>query len=140
MTLQLFRYAVVGSVNLVFDWILYFVIYNFVLKQQPIELGSFTVSSHIATLGLKFPVVLLSGFLMQKYITFTVSELKGRVQLFRYLVVLVINLTINYVGLKLLVDNFGFFPTLSNMAISIFTIVISYFSQQHYTFKAAKSN
>jgi putative flippase GtrA len=97
------------------------------------------VSSHIATLGLKFPVVLLTGFLMQKYITFTVSDLKGRIQLFRYLVVLIINLTINYLGLKLLVDYFGFFPTLSNMAISIFTIVVSYFSQQHYTFKVAKS-
>jgi putative flippase GtrA len=140
MTLQFFRYGVTGTINLVFDWVLYFVIYNFVLKQNMLELGFVTISSHIATLGFKFPIVLLSGFLLQKYVTFSYSELRGRVQLFRYIVVVFINLTINYLGLKLLVDYFNLYPTPSNMLVSIFTIGISYFSQKHYTFKISKSN
>jgi len=125
MTLQFFRYGLTGTINLLFDWILYFLIYNLVLQRRMLELGFVTISSHIASLGIKFPIVLFSGFLMQKYVTFSSSELRGRVQLFRYLVVIIVNLTINYVGFKLLVD----------MIISILTIGISYFSQKYYTFK-----
>jgi len=135
MPIQFFRYGMTGSINLMFDWVLYFLIYNFVLKHNMLELGFVTISSHIATLGIKCPIVLASGFLMQKYVTFSYSRLKGRVQLLRYIVVFLINLTINYFGLKLLVDYFSFYPTPSNMIVSIFTIGISYLLQKHYTFK-----
>jgi putative flippase GtrA len=137
MTIQFFRYGVIGAANLVFDWVLYFFIYNFVLQHRMLNLGFVTLSSHIASLGIKFPIVFLSGFLLQKYVTFSYSELQGRIQLFRYLVVFLVNLTINYIGLKILVDYFGFYPTPSNMAISILTVGISYFSQKHYTFKTS---
>jgi putative flippase GtrA len=137
MTVQFFRYGVTGVMNLMFDWVLYFFIYNYVLKQKMLEFGFVTISSHIATLGIKFPIVLLTGFMLQKYITFTQSQIRGRVQLLRYLLVVVLNLLINYLGLKLLVDYLGFFPTPSNMIISASTIIISYLSQKHYTFKVS---
>lgn len=140
MSLQFFRYGAVGASNLIFDWILYFVIYNFILQKQMLSLGFVTLSSHIASLGIKIPIVLFTGFMLQKYITFSYSELRSRVQLFRYLVVFLVNLTITYIGLKVLVDFFGFYPTPSNMLISIFTIVISYFSQKHYTFRTGAVN
>ena len=140
MTLQFFRYGISGAINLVFDWVLYFLIYNFVLKHNMLKLGFVTISSHISTLGIKFPIVLVSGFLMQKFVTFSYSELQVRVQLFRYVIVSLINLTITYVGLKLFVDYFSFYPTPSNMIISILTIGISYFLQKHFTFKISKDN
>ncbi len=135
VSLRLFRYGITGGLNLVFDWFLYFIIYNFILQHQMLNLGFITLSSHIASMLVKFPIVIVTGFLMQKYVTFSYSELRGRVQLFRYIVVFFINLTINYIGLKLLVDYFHIYPTPSNMIISVFTIVVSYFSQKHYTFK-----
>jgi putative flippase GtrA len=140
MSIQFFRYGVVGATNLVFDWMLYFVIYNFILQKEMLHLGFVTLSSHIASLAIKFPIVLFTGFLLQKYITFSYSELRSRVQLFRYLVVFLVNLTINYIGLKILVDGWGVYPTLSNMVVSSLTIVISYFSQKHYTFKTSNLN
>ena len=140
MSIQFFRYGVIGASNLVFDWILYFIIYTFVLQHRMLPLGFVTLSSHIASLALKFPIVLFSGFMLQKYVTFSYSELSGRIQLFRYLVVFLVNLIISYVGMKILVDLFGFYPTPSNMAISILTIGISYFSQKHYTFKTYAVN
>jgi putative flippase GtrA len=136
MTLQFFRYGVTGSVNLVFDWVLYFLIYTYVLQHEMLELGFITLSSHIATLGIKLPIVLFSGFLLQKYVTFSSSDLEGRIQLFRYLIVFLINFIISYVGLKILVDGLGFYPTPSNMIISILTIFFSYFSQKKYTFRS----
>jgi putative flippase GtrA len=138
MTLQFFRYGMTGAINLVFDWFLYFLIYNFVLQHRMVELGFVTISSHIAALGIKLPIVLFSGFLMQKYVTFSSSKLRGQVQLFRYLVVFVINIAINYVGLKILVDRMNFYPTPSIMIISMVTIGISFFSQKYYTFRISQ--
>lgn len=138
-TLQFFRYGITGVGNLVFDWVLYFLIYTFVLQHQMLNLGFITLSSHIATFCIKFPIVLFSGFLLQKYVTFSDSELRGRIQLFRYLVVFLINLLFNYAGLKLLVDGFNIYPTLSNMIVSILSVFISYFSQKKYTFKIVQT-
>jgi putative flippase GtrA len=139
LTIHFFRYGVTGSANLVFDWVVYFVIYNFVLQHRMINLGFMKVSSHVATLGFKLPIVLLSGFLLQKYVTFSGSSLRGRVQLFRYLVVFVVNLTISYLGIKLLVERFGWYPTPSNIAMSLVTVIVSYFSQKYFTFRISST-
>ena len=137
MTLQFFRYGITGSANLVFDWVLYFLIYNYVLRKKMLDLGFVTLSSHIGAWAIKVPIVLLSGFLLQKYVTFSSSSLTGRVQLFRYSIVFFINLGISYFGMKLLVDGFSIYPSPSNIIISILTVFISYFSQKLYTFKAS---
>ncbi len=133
---QLFRYAACGGGNLVFDWVLYFVIYNFIFDQQyNLHLGFITLSPHIASFAIVFPVTLLTGFLLQKYITFTASNLRGRVQLFRYFLVVITNILIIYAGLKIMVDGFGFWATPSKMLVTVFAIAFSYLSQKKFTFK-----
>ena len=139
MTLQFFRYGVSGVANMAFDLVLYFLVYNFVLKHQMLHLGFVTLSSHIASLLLVFPVSSFSGFLLQKYVTFTSSDLRGHVQLFRYAMVIAANLLINYLGLKLLVDIIGFFPTPSKLIVTVLTTIFSYFSQKKFTFKSPKT-
>jgi putative flippase GtrA len=132
---QLFRYAATGVANLAFDWLLYFFLYNFVIRHQLVHLGIVTLSPHIAALAFTFPVTFVTGFLLQKYVTFTASDLKGRIQLIRYGMVVAANLALNYTGLKLLVDVFGWYPTPSKMAITLGATLISYVSQKKYTFK-----
>lgn len=135
MSVEFFRYGATGAANLVFDWVLYFCIFHFILHQQMLHLGFVTLSSHIAALLLSFPISFMTGFLLQKYVTFTTSDLRGNVQLFRYAIVVIVNLTINYLGLKLLVDVFGWFPTPSKMVITILATGVSYISQKRYTFR-----
>ncbi|MEA5005616.1 MAG: GtrA family protein [Rikenellaceae bacterium] len=139
MPLQFFRYGVTGVANLFFDWVLYFFIYNFILQQQMLHLWIFTLSSHIASFAIKFPIVLLSGFLLQKYVTFSESDLRGHRQLLRYLIVYGVNILINYFGLKLFVDIIHVFPSISNMIVSVITVFVSYFLQKSYTFKISNS-
>ncbi|MCK9627158.1 MAG: GtrA family protein [Bacteroidales bacterium] len=139
MPLQFFRYGVTGVANLFFDWGLYFFIYNFILRQQMLHLGVFTLSSHIASFAIKFPIVLLSGFLLQKYVTFSESDIRGHRQLLRYLIVYGVNILINYFGLKLFVDVMHVFPSISNMIVSVITVLVSYFLQKSYTFKISNS-
>ena len=135
LTIQFFRYGVSGVANMVFDWFIYFIVYNFVLKHEMLHVGAVTFSSPIAALVITFPITFFSGFLLQKYVTFSTSELRGRIQLFRYSLVVLANLLLNYLGLKLLVEFVGFFPTPSKMIVTIFTTLFSYFSQKKFTFK-----
>lgn len=132
---QFFRYGVTGAANVAFDLVLYFILYNFVLKKQIVELPFVSISAHIAALLITFPITLITGFLLQKYVTFTASELKGRKQLFRYISVVGINLLINYFGIKLFVEVLEFFPTISKMIVTVICTIFSYFSQKYYTFK-----
>lgn len=134
-TPQFFRYGVTGAANLALDWVLYFCIFHFILQKQMLHLGFVTLSSHIAALVLTFPFTFLTGFLLQKYVTFTASDLKGRIQIVRYGAVVAMNLAVNYAGLKLLVDAFGWYPTPSKMMVTIIATFISYFSQKKFTFK-----
>ena len=134
-TPQFFRYAVCGVSNMLFDWVLYFVVYNFILCHRMLSLGFVTLSSHIATLAIVFPITLATGFYLSKYVTFTQSTLRGTTQLFRSILVVIINLAINYFGLKLFVDVCGIYPTPSKMMITVITVAVSYFCQKYFTFK-----
>jgi putative flippase GtrA len=143
---ELFRYAACGGGNLVFDWLLYFLIYNFVIGHEivnlKLDIGNWTleqaITPHIATLCIVFPITLLTGFWLQKYVTFTQSNLHGARQLVRYILVVLINLAVNYYGLKLCVETLGWYPTPSKMVITIVTVIISYFCQKYFTFKVNK--
>ena len=138
LTIQFFRYGVTGVANIIFDWVLFFLVYHFVLHQKMLHIGIQTFKSYNAALFITFPISFFSGFLLQKYVTFTASALRGHVQLYRYFLVVLTNLFLNYFGLKILVDGAGFFATPSKMIVTIVTTIFSYFSQKKYTFK--KSN
>lgn len=144
MSEQLFRYAACGGGNLVLDWILYFLIYNFVIGhdlvyfQLPLTTYRLCLTPHIATLCIVFPITLLTGFWLQKYVTFTQSNLHGARQLTRYISIVALNLAINYFGLKLCVEVWGWYPTPSKIVITLITVVISYFGQKYYSFRVKK--
>lgn len=135
---QFFRYGVCGVGNMVLDWLLFFVTYNFILSRRVIELNllvaQISVSPHIMALCIVFPITLFTGFWLNKYVTFRQSDLKGRTQFVRYIAIVAINLAINYFGLKLLVDVLGVYPTPSKMIITLVTVAISYFGQKYFSF------
>jgi len=147
MSEQLFRYAACGGGNMVLDWVLYFLIYNFVIGHELVYLHfshhELCITPHIATLCIVFPITLLTGFWLQKYVTFKPSEFarqySGKRQLARYILIVAVNLAINYFGLKLCVETFGWYPTPSKMFITLITVVVSYLGQKYYTFRTKKT-
>jgi putative flippase GtrA len=144
---QLFRYAFCGGSNLVFDWVLYFLLYNFVIGHELVYISlplNFKLSTlnyeicltpHILTFLIVFPITLFTGFWLNRNITFTQSSLRGYKQLWRYILIVALNLLINYLGLKLCVDILGFYPTPSKMLITLVTVAISFFGQKYFSFK-----
>jgi putative flippase GtrA len=132
---ETFRYAVVGGSNTALDIFLYFISYNFILKKQVVDLKVISISPHIASFMMVFPITFTTGFLFSKYITFTESVLHGRVQLFRYGVTVLGSILLNYVFLKLFVEVMGIYPTPSKMLTTGLVVIYSYFSQKYFTFK-----
>ena len=98
-----FRYAVCGGCNTILDIFLYFVNlqFRFTKKDHPFQ-DLFSISPHIAAFLIVFPITFSTGFVLSKYITFTESYLRGRIQLFRYGVTVLVCIVLNYVFLKFL--------------------------------------
>ena len=100
-----------------------------------LDLGFVVISSHIAAFIIVFPITFSSGFLLAKYITFTQSELRGKIQLFRYGITVVGSILLNYLLLKLFVEAFDFFPTISKILTTIIVVLYSYYVQKYFSFK-----
>lgn len=141
---ELFRYAACGGGNMLLDWVLYFVIYNFVVGHNlvyiPLHCAVFgrneiCITPHIMTLCIVFPITLFTGFWLNKYVTFTQSSLHGGRQLIRYIAIVIVNLAINYAGLKVLVEDAGLYPTPSKMIVTVVTVAVSFFGQKYFSFR-----
>lgn len=132
---QLFCYGACGGGNMILDWILYFVFYNFIIGHELVYIGTICLTPHIATLCVVFPITLCTGFWLNKYVTFTHSSLQSSTQIVRYISIVALNLAINYFGLKLCVEIWGWYPTPSKICITILTVIISFFCQKYFTFK-----
>jgi len=105
------------------------------LQKQPVVTPVITISPYIAAFLISFSVSFPMGFVLSKYVVFTESNLKGRIQLFRYAVLVGMCILLNYVFLKFFVEWCGFFPTVSKIFTTAIVAVFSYVSQRNFTFK-----
>ncbi|MBB2144204.1 GtrA family protein [Pedobacter sp. LMG 31464] len=137
-TLHTFRYMASGGITAATGIIGYFLIYNYVLHQQDVTVGPYLVTAHIAALAIESVSTFIIGFTLNKYLVFTQSNLKGRIQLFRYATVVATNLLLNYALMKILVEGFQFYPTIAKTLITLILAVFSYFSQKYFSFKVKK--
>ena len=140
MPVRTFRYAVCGGSNMFLDIFIYYISYNFILHKQVLDLGFIAFKPHIAALWMSFIISFPMGFLLSKYIVFTASQLRGRIQLFRYLLIVGVNLILNYAFLKTLVEYLGFYPTIARIFTTCIIVTFSFLSQKHFTFKERKES
>jgi putative flippase GtrA len=138
--LQTFRYAFFGGSNVVLDTFLYFITFNFVLQKHDVNLYITAIKAHNAALFIKFPITFVTGFLLSKYITFNESELRGKTQLFRYGITVLICIILNYIFINFFVQTFGIFPTVASILSTCLVVVYSYFSQKYFTFRMASTS
>lgn len=135
MPLQTFRYLACGGGNTSLDIVLYYISYHFILNENAIHLPFLTISGHIAALFIALAVTFPTGFLLSKYIVFSESNIKGRIQLVRYFMLVGICICLNYAFMKLFVEYLHIFPTISKILTTIFVVGFSYLTQKKFTFK-----
>jgi putative flippase GtrA len=135
MPLQTFRYAACGGINTLLGLGLYFVCYKFILHEQDLHFRFYAFKSHVAALFMSFCFSFPFGFFLMKYVVFSDSKMKGRIQLFRYFMLYLFNLLLNYLLLKIFVERLHVYPVVAQIITTVIIVGFSYLAQRHFTFK-----
>ncbi len=135
MPLQTFRYAACGGGNTVLGLLIYRIgLYYF--NDQNVSFGFIVLKPHNAALFISSFTCLIVGFILNKFIVFTESNLRGRIQLLRYVLSFLLNLVINYFLLRLFVEGLGIEEFLAQVISTAIVILFSYMTQKHFTFRS----
>ncbi len=142
LPIHTFRYLVSGGSTAMAGIVSYYIAYNWILHQKNISVDFLflpkLITAHSAALIISTFLSFLIGFTLNKYLVFTSSNLKGRIQMFRYATVLCINFLLNLAMLKYMVEGLHFYPSISQAFITITLSLCSYFLQKHFTFRVKK--
>lgn len=133
--LQTFRYVICGGSNTMLDIITFFISYNFILQKRVVHLGIIAISPHIMSFIIAFFVSFPVGFFLMRNVVFNDSNLQGRVQLFRYFLLVAVCIIMNYVFIKLFVEQFKIYPTIAKILTTILVVTFSYATQKKFAFK-----
>lgn len=139
MPLQTFRYAACGGANTLLGLTLYAFSLQYIFDEKVFYFGVSAFKPHNAALFLSSCIVFCVGFLLNKYVVFISSQLRGRIQLFRYFLSFFFNLCVNYFLLKIMVEFLHWDPFISQVLTTALIIAISYMTQKHFSFKAPRS-
>lgn len=137
---QTFRYAACGGGNTVLAIVVFNIFHLFVFKNENVNLGFLVLKPYNAALFVSFCVSFTVGFLLMKYVVFVDSNLKGRIQLFRYLVSYLVNLVLSYFLMKLFIEVLHLNAGVAQLVTTVVIITISYLSQKHFTFRVKQNN
>lgn len=136
MNLQTFRYAAAGGGNVLLGFLVYFISFRYILQENDLHFGFYAFKAHVAALFVSFCITFPVGFFMSKYVVFSDSKMKGHIQLFRYLMICLFNLALNYILLKIFVERFSIYPVIAQVLTTAIVIIFSYLAQRHFSFKA----
>ncbi len=135
MSPQTFRYAACGSINTFLSFAPYYIGFKFILHEQNLHLGFYAFKPHVAALFISFCFSFPFGFFLMKYVVFSDSNMKGKVQLLRYFMLYIFNLVLNYLLLKVLVEILHIYPIPAQVITVVLIIFFSYVAQRNFTFK-----
>ena len=97
---EIFRYGVCGSANMVLDIVWYYIIYHYIVALRYIDLGFVTVSPHVASLIIVFPITFFTGFWLNRNVAFRVTEFGQGLQLLKYALSVVGSILLNYICIR----------------------------------------
>ncbi len=136
-----YRYLFSGGSGFILDVLVYWVSFNLILQKQDVFItDSLVISAAIFAYIISFCIVTPYSFCMSKFIVFQSSNLKGRIQLFRYFVIVGINILLNLILMKIMMDWLHIYPTISRILTAILVAVFSFFSQQYFTFGSSQKS
>lgn len=133
--LTTFKYIVCGLTTLSVGFVTYLISFYLILEGQNIATPYYTFSPHVASQFFSFCVSFPTGFFLNRLIVFTESELRGRVQLFRYTLSVLSSLLFSIFLIKLFIDVMDFNETIGKICTDITVTIYSYFVQQYFSFK-----
>lgn len=120
-----------------FGWLIYWIVFHYLVKDNWLDLGFVVMSPHVQSLFVQFPITFLTGFWLNRNVTFRLSPLRGRTQFFRYILQNAGSFIVNYLFLKLFVDAAGIYPTIAKPVTDLVTVIFSYLTARFFTFRGS---
>lgn len=136
---KVIRYFFSAGTATVVDITMYYITYHFILHKTDIPfIGPMVITAPIASLIVSYGCGLVTNFTITKYMVFTESNLRGRHQLMRYLLVAMVVLVMNYLMMKFLIHILHWYPTFSRIFSALSIGVMSYLFHKHYSFRVVR--
>ncbi len=133
------RYFFSAGTATVVDVVMYFITFNYILQKQDLPfIDPYVITAPIGSLIVSYSCGLMTNFLITKYMVFTESDLRGRYQLMRYLLVAFVILVLNYFFMKFLIHILEWYPTISRIISALTIGIVSFLFHKFYSFKVVK--
>ena len=132
---QTFKYMVCGGSIVVIDTFIFNFLNYFIFKENDVLLFDHLFKPHTISQIISFSISFPLGFIFNRYIVFTESQLRGRIQLFRYGLTALASFVLSVFLIKLFFDIFHINAFISKNITTILVIAFSYFAQQYFSFK-----
>lgn len=129
------RFFLSAGVATLIDVIIYFVTITYIVEHQRIYFGSYSASAHTFSLCISYSCGVVVNFLLTKYAVFSESNLTSRKQFSRFATIAFLGFFANYGLLRLFVEIFEFYPTVSRIASALSLGIASYYVHKQFTFK-----
>jgi putative flippase GtrA len=136
-----FRYFVSAGIATWVDISVYFIAFNYIYQKSDIDFfGIAVISAPTASLMLSYTMGLLTNFLITKFLVFTESDLETHKQFFRYLIVAIVVLGLNYVLMSFLIKQLNWYPTLARAFSALSIGVFSFTIHKVFSFRIKKTS
>lgn len=120
------------------DVLLFTLLYNIVFEKAPVYIGNYAISPAMAALWTPFPLMFIMSFLLSRFVVFHNTQLKKRVSLFRYAVLVAFSFVLNTALLRFFVVTCKWDAIVSKILCIFLIALFSYLTQKYYTFKHPK--
>lgn len=133
---KLFRYFLSAGLATWVDVLTYFLVYNYLYKKTDIVItDGLVVASTTASLLMSYTAGLITNFTLTKWLVFKESELETHKQLFRYVLVALLILALNWMLMRVLIRNLEWYPTLSRATSALLIGFLSFFIHRVFSFR-----
>jgi putative flippase GtrA len=135
MPLQTFRYAACGGSNTLLDLVIFYISFTYILPKDFVHLPFLTLKSYNMALFMAFCVSFPTGFILMRTLVYPDSNLRRRVQVFRYFVQVITCMVLNYLLINAFVLYAHLYPTIARIPTAALVVTFSYLSQKHFSFR-----
>lgn len=133
---KIFRYLISAGLATWVDVIVYFLAYNYLYQKTDIVFGGgIVIASTTASLVMSYTAGLLTNFMLTKWLVFSDSELQTHQQLFRYVLVAILVLALNWMLMRFLIIRLAWYPTISRAVSALLIGFLSFSIHKVFSFK-----
>ena len=135
---KVFRYFISAGIATWVDIMIYFIAFNYIYEKQDIHLFSWMViSAPTASLILIYTAGLLTNIYFTKHLVFKESDLETHKQLFRYVLVALVVLVLNYLMMRFLIRGWDWYPTIARAFSAISIGLLSFLIHKSFSFRVS---